>query len=195
MVKILAVNNYPTTERFERLRRCLEENGAKVTALDWSESSASKFDSYDGVALSGAPDMLSEARTQAKFASEIEAMRESRVPILGVCFGHQMIAHAFGSRVMEDSEHILKFVRTEFISDDPIFQGLPNPSMLLESRHEIVEGLPESFRLLAKSETSKIAAMKHKRLPLYGVQFHPERYTSENPDGFKFVGNFVGMLR
>ncbi len=192
---MLAVNNYPTLERFERLRRCLAENGAEVTSIDWGESSASRFNEFDGVALSGAPDMLSKPETQLKFTSEVNAIVESKVPILGVCFGHQMMAHAFGSKVIEDNEHILKFVKTEVLADDPLFEGLARSLSLLESRHEIVESVPEEFRLLANSETSKIAAMKHSKRPLYGVQFHPERYTSENPDGFKVVGNFVRMLR
>ncbi|MDA4124975.1 MAG: gamma-glutamyl-gamma-aminobutyrate hydrolase family protein [Thaumarchaeota archaeon] len=195
MVKVLAVNNYPTLERFERLRRSLSDNGAQVTSIDWSESSATKFDQFDGVALSGAPDMLSKESTQVKFRGEVEAILKTLVPVLGVCFGHQMMAHAFGSRVIEDTEHVLEFVKTEPIVEDPIFEGLSSPAMLMESRHEIVESLPDSFRLLASSETSRIAAMKHSKRPLYGVQFHPERYTSESPDGFRVVGNFVRMLR
>lgn len=195
LIKVLAVNNYPTPERFERLRRCLEENGAEVTPIDWSESSASRFDEFDGVALSGAPDMLSKESTQAKFQAEVDAILRTKVPVLGVCFGHQMMAHAFGSRVIEDGEHVLRFVKTEPVVKDPIFDGISSPAMLLESRHEIVEALPESFQLLATSETSRIAAMKHSKRPLYGVQFHPERYTSESPDGFRVVGNFVRMLR
>ncbi len=195
LVKVLAVNNYPTLERFEKLRRSLEQNGATVSTLDWSESSDSVFDGFDGVALSGAPDMLSKPATQAKFHREVEAIVGTEVPLLGVCFGHQMMAQAFGSKVVEDSEHVLKFVKTEILTDDPLFEGLPDSPLLLESRHEIVESLPEGFQLLAKSETSEIAAMKHSRRLLYGVQFHPERYTAENPDGYKVVGNFVRMLR
>ena len=66
--------------------------------------------------------------------------------------------------------------------------------MLLESRHEVVSALPEGFRLLAKSETSPIAAMRHESRPLYGIQFHAERYTEENPAGRAVIGNFVALL-
>ncbi len=195
MAKVLAVNNYPTTERFERLRKCLTENGAEVTSLDWRQCSVSKFNSFDGVALSGAPDMLSKESTQLKFRGEIDSIVDAEVPLLGVCFGHQMMAHAFGSKVVEHGEHVLKFVRTEVLVRDALFEGLPRPAMLLESRHEIVNSLPSGFSLLARSETSEIAAMKHVNRPIYGVQFHPERYTSENPDGKRVVGNFVRLLR
>ncbi len=195
MAKVLVVNNYPTTERFERLRKCLAENGAEVTSIDWTQCSVSKFNSFDGVALSGSPDMLSKESTQLKFGAEIEAIVDAEVPVLGVCFGHQMMAHAFGSKVVEDGEHVLKFVKTEVLVRDGLFEGLPRPAMLLESRHEIVDPLPSGFRLLARSETSEVVAMKHEKRSLYGVQFHPERYTSENPDGKRIVGNFVRLVR
>jgi GMP synthase (glutamine-hydrolysing) len=193
--KVLTVNNYPTAERFERLRACAEDNGASVAAIDWNELSPRAFGSYDGVILSGSPDMMSEEKTQAKFAAEIEAIRESTVPVLGVCFGHQMMAHAFGADVVKDGRHVLDMVRTDVLSDDPLFAGLPKSVMLLESRHEVVKALPHEFRLLAKSATSRIATMKHETRPLYGVQFHPERYTKVNPDGNLVVRNFLSLLR
>jgi GMP synthase (glutamine-hydrolysing) len=195
LVKVLAVNNYPTTERFERLRMCLAGNGAEVSTAEWDEVVASKFNEFDGVALSGAPDMMSEERTQRKFKAEIDAIRDARVPILGVCFGHQMMAHAFGSGVVKDNENVLRFVRTTVVESDPLFSGLPREMMLLESRHELVQVLPAGFRLLARSESSPIAAMKHESRPLYGIQFHAERYTRRNPAGNEVVGNFVNLLR
>jgi GMP synthase (glutamine-hydrolysing) len=195
MPSVLAVNNYPTRERFERLEKCLKDNGAAVTSVDWGRVSSSLFSSYDGVALSGSPDMMSEERVQAKFHKEIDCVRDARSPILGVCFGHQMMAHAFGAEVVKDGRHVLEMVKTSVLVDDPLFASLPRTLMLLESRHEIVKSLPAGFRLLASSDTSEIATMKHPTLPLYGVQFHPERYTRENPDGMAVVGNFVRLLK
>jgi GMP synthase (glutamine-hydrolysing) A subunit len=194
LVRVLAVNNYPSRERFERLEKCVASNGAEVTSVDWSEVSTHMFDSYDGVVLSGSPDMMSEPKVQSKFSAEVEAMRETKSPVLGVCFGHQMMAHAFGSEVVKDSQPVLAMVPTSVLADDPLFKGLPKSLMLLESRHEVVKSLPDGFRLLASSSTSRLATMKHARLPLYGVQFHPERFTSEHPDGNHVVRNFVRLL-
>ncbi len=194
LVRVLAVNNYPTRERFERLESCLRGNGAEVTSASWSEVSARLFDSYDGVALSGSPDMMSEPRIHAKYEKEISALVDTKAPVLGVCFGHQMIAHAFGSEVVKDGKHVLRMVKTTVLADDGLFLGLPRSTMLLESRYEVVKSIPKGFRLLARSETSKIAAMRHASRPLYGVQFHPERYTKENPDGNAVVANFVRLV-
>ena len=195
LVTILAVNNYPTRERFERLARSLTDNGATVASIEWDQASAERFNSHDGVVLSGSPDMMSEAETQVKFAAEIDGIRDSDTPVLGVCFGHQMIAHAFGAEVVKDGKHVLEMVETRVLKEDPLFIGLPRSLMLLESRHEVVKSLPKGFRLLATSDASRIATMKHKTRPLYGVQFHPERYTRENPDGKRVIGNFVRLLR
>lgn len=194
MTRVLAVNNYPTLERFEKLRNSLQDNGAKVTAIGWKDASAAKFNKFDGVALSGSPDMLSKPTVQKKYKGEIDAITDAKVPILGVCYGHQLIGLAFGSRVVEDRQHVLDFVRTRILADSPLFSGLSRSTMLLESRHEVVQALPPGFELLARSETSQIAAMKHRTLPIYGIQSHPERYSSENPDGFKVMGNFVHSI-
>lgn len=195
MTSVLVVNNYPARDRVIRLERCVEGNGTEVTSLDWSRATAGRFDSYDGVVLSGSPDMMTEAKTRKKFEKEAEAIRGSKVPLLGVCFGHQLIAEAFGSKVVRDGRRVLEMVKTSVIADDPLFDGLPKTLTLLESRHEVVSALPPGFSLLAKSERSAIATMKHFDRALYGVQFHPERYTAENPDGNRVVSNFVSLLK
>jgi GMP synthase (glutamine-hydrolysing) len=138
--------------------------------------------------------MLSSEVAQRKYEAELEAIRGSEVPVLGVCFGHQLLAIAFGSRVVPDARTVVRFVRTDVVAEDPIFWSLPVGFMLTESRSEIVESLPSGFKLLARSETSPIAAMRHRARPFYGVQSHPERYTSKNPAGRTVVGNFVRLL-
>ena len=195
MVRVLVVNNYPSRDRVVTLEKCLKENGAEVDPLALERVSAAKFDSSDGVVLSGSPAMLSEARTRSKFQQEVDAVLDSGSPILGVCFGHQLLARAFGAEVVRDSRHVLEMVKTTVIRDDPLFAGLPKSLTLLESRHEIVRSLPEGFTLLARSDTSEIATMRHPTRLLYGVQFHHERYTRENPDGSRVVGNFLRLLK
>lgn len=195
MPRVLVVNNYPSRERVARLEKCVERNGATVAALEWKDASATKFDSYDGVVLSGSPEMMSEPKTRAKFEGVARAIRDSSVPILGICFGHQLMAHAYGAEVVKDRRPVLGMVATTVVKSGGLFGGLPRSLTLLESRYEVVKSLPVGFSLLAKSTTSAIAAMKLRGRLTYGVQFHPERFTIEHPDGNKVVGNFTGMLR
>ncbi len=195
MTRVLVVNNYPAKERAGKLEECFEGNGATVTAIEWHESSAAKFDSFDGVALSGSPEMMTDPETRAKFRVEAQAILDSRAPILGICFGHQLMAHAFGAEVVKDKRHVLEMVNTTVLGDDPLFEGLSRSLVLFESRYEVVKSVPEGFTLLARSDTSAVAAMKHRRRALYGVQFHPERFAADNPDGDKVVANFIGLLK
>jgi GMP synthase (glutamine-hydrolysing) len=194
-LKVLAVNNYPASERFRRVTAALADAGAQVSSVDWSRSSARKFDLYDGVVLSGSPDMLSQAKVQSKYRPEMDAIIESTVPVLGICFGHQTMAVAFGSKVVRDKKPVQRYVETTVLKPEELFDGLPRKMSLVESRHEIVESLPEGFELLARSTTTPIAAMKHRKRPLFGVQFHPERYSRVKPDGRAVVHNFVRLLK
>lgn len=189
------MNNYPARERSDKLAECLRENGADVTTIEWGEASASKFGEFDAAVLSGSPAMWTDETTLAEFGSEVRALMDSQVPALGICFGHQLIARAFGAEVVRDTREVREMVRTSVLVDDPLFRGLPRSLVLRESRLEVVKSLPAGFSLLARSDTSAIAAMKHPSRLVYGVQFHPEVYTEEHPEGKSVVGNFLGLLR
>ena len=173
------------------LERSLSSNGASVEVLLHSGSSADLFDRFDGVVLSGSSAMLSGQGSQSAFREEVEAVRSSRVPILGVCFGHQLIGLAYGSKVVRAPRPTKRYVETQVLVGDGPFSGLPRTLSVYESHHELVEPLPAGFILLARSETSPVAAMRHRRLPIFGVQFHPERNGPKNPDGDAFIRNFV----
>jgi len=194
MRRLLAINNYPSEDRFDRLRASLTANGAKVSVAGLKDCSASRFNGYDGVVLSGSPDMLSEPRIQEKYSVEIEAIRETKVPLLGICFGLQLIGCAFGSKVVKNGPMIKEYVDTQVLRPDPLFFGLPSTIRVFESHEEVVEPLPEKFVLLAKSPSSPVAAARHSSLSIRGLQFHPERNSAAAPDGNTIVANFVKGL-
>ena len=196
MLKLLLVNNYDAShrERALTLKASLARRGSRVEVTDWNLLSAAKLREYDGVVLSGSYDMLSQSMTQAKFAKEIAAMKDSGGPVLGVCFGHQLLGHAFGSRVVKAAAPAQGYRDAEVLRYDPLFRGLPASIGVYESHHEVVESLPTGFAHLARSSTAEICAMKHCRLPVYGVQFHPERHSLEKPDGDVIIANFVQGL-
>jgi GMP synthase (glutamine-hydrolysing) len=194
--KLLLVNNYDAShrERALTLKASLARRGGRVEVIDWNLLTAAKLREYDGAVLSGSYDMLSRAMTQAKFAREIDAIKDNDGPLLGVCFGHQLLGHAFGSRVVRAAAPAKGYRDAEVLRHDPLFRGLPDSIGVYESHYEVVESLPTRFAHLARSSTAEICAMKHSRLPVYGVQFHPERYSLEKPDGDVITANFIECL-
>ena len=195
MLKLLLVNNYDASnrERMLTLKASLARGG-RVEVTDWNLVTSEKLREYDGVILSGSYDMLSSATTQAKFAREIDAMKDHGGPALGVCFGHQLLGHAFGSRVVRAANPAKGYRDAEVLRHDLLFRGLPHSIGVYESHREEVDSLPTGFAHLARSSTAEICAMKHSRLPIYGVQFHPEHYSLEKPDGEVILANFVEHL-
>ena len=195
MLKLLLVNNYDAAnrERMLTLKASLARGG-RVEVTDWNLVTSEKLREYDGVILSGSYDMLSSAKTQAKFAREIDAVKDHGGPALGVCFGHQLLGHAFGSRVVRAANPAKGYRDAEVLRRDTLFRGLPHSIGVYESHREEVESLPAGFAHLARSSTAEICAMKHSGLPIYGVQFHPERYSLEKPDGEVILANFVEHL-
>ncbi len=99
-----------------------------------------------------------------------------RIPILGVCLGHQCIGAAFGARIV--SAKRLMHGKTSEITHDGrgVFKGLPNPFEAMRYHSLAVEegSLPESFEVTARAEDGEVMGIRHRELPIEGVQFHPE---------------------
>jgi len=120
--------------------------------------------------------------------------KEFRKPLLGVCLGHQLIGYLSGAEVIR-AKNIMhgKTSMINFISD-PIFSGLKNPfkAMRYHSLCLNKKDFPEDLIILAKSiDDDTIMALKHKEIPIYGVQFHPESIMT--PSGQKILKNFLAL--
>jgi len=173
------------------LKASLVRSGSRVDVTDELGATSEMFQRFDGVVLSGSYAMLSEAKTRRQFSGELEAVRGARIPTLGVCFGHQLLGLAFGSRVVRSKRPARGYSTAQVLEGDTIFRGLPPRIVVYESHYEVVDSLPKGFLHLARSTTSEICAMKHPKLPIFGVQFHPERNSQERPDGKAIIANFV----
>lgn len=119
-----------------------------------------------------------------------------KMPILGVCLGHQVIGHVFGAQVVQAPSII--HGKTDCIchEDDPIFKNIPSTFTATRYHSLVVEGLENTTQLtpLGYSDTDHVLmAMKHHEHPVYGVQFHPESYASQY--GMELAQNFVDLYQ
>jgi GMP synthase (glutamine-hydrolysing) len=141
--------------------------------------------------------------TDDSLAGVFDVIHKAEQPVLGVCGGHQQIALSFGSTLgimnrIEPGEGYEGAVKVRGFYDvetnvEGIFARLPRKVSVWQSHYEEVKELPENFELTASSETCRIEAMRHKTRPLFSVQFHPELFDEEHPQGRRILENFLAL--
>ncbi len=127
----------------------------------------------------------------AGISGEVIRAFAGRVPILGVCLGHQALAHVFGGRVRRAERPM--HGKTSRVTHDGRgwLSGLPSPFEAMRYHSLVVdeERLPAELIVTARSENGEIMGLRHARFAMEGVQFHPESYRT--PDGPKILENFL----
>jgi len=168
----------------------LGELGAEVTvrrndALTVDEALAMR---PDGIVISPGPCDPDRAGICLELVQ-----RAGRMPILGVCLGHQTIGQAYGGRVIRAPEPMHGKLSRMQHDGTGLFAGLPSPFTATRYHSLIVErqGLPEALRVTAETEDGLIMGLAHRELPVHGVQFHPESIVSEW--GHNILGNFLAV--
>jgi len=136
-------------------------------------------------------------------AGVFDVIKHASQPILGVCGGHQQIAIAHGAEVglmgrLEPGEGYEGAKRERgFLPIDNtgegLFKGLPAQVTVWHNHCDVVKQLPNGFRATASNETCQIQAMQEKGRRVYGVQFHPELFDGEHPEGRLIVENFLAL--
>lgn len=126
----------------------------------------------------------------------VDAVRHfsGRIPILGVCLGHQAIQEAFGGRIVH-AKHLMHGKSSEIIlKKAPLFSGLPERIKVGRYHSLIVDrmSMPDCLEILAEDEEGQIMAFRHKEHPTYGVQFHPESILTHS--GMRILENFCGQI-
>ncbi len=121
----------------------------------------------------------------------IAAAAESRTPLFGVCLGHQAIGQAFGGKVTRARETVHGKVATIRHSGEDVFQGLPNPFQATRYHSLTVDrdSLPDCLEITADVDDGTVMGLRHRDLPIHGVQFHPESIASEH--GHALLRNFL----
>lgn len=125
----------------------------------------------------------------------IAAAARDRVPLLGVCLGHQAIGQAFGGHVVRAPEPMHGKVSLVAHGGQGLMRGLPSPFKATRYHSLIVDRatLPDTLEVTAALDDGMIMALAHKSLPIHGVQFHPESIASEH--GHKILDNFLDVAR
>jgi len=127
----------------------------------------------------------------------VEAIRHfaGRVPILGVCLGHQSIGAAFGGKVVRSSTLMHGKTSPIHHNGTGLFRGLPNPFEATRYHSLVVErsSLPDCLEMTAWVEEGEIMGLAHRELPVWGVQFHPESILTVG--GMELLRNFLEMTR
>ena len=131
--------------------------------------------------------------TPAKAGISVEVIKcfSGKVPVLGVCLGHQSVGAAFGGEIIKAGK--LMHGKTSEVRHDgkTLFKGLPNP-FTATRYHSLVlnrKTLPDCFEITAESDDNEIMGIRHKDLPVEGVQFHPESILT--PNGKGLLKNFI----
>jgi len=124
-----------------------------------------------------------------------KAAAQAKIPLIGVCLGHQAIGQAFGGKVVRCDEIMHGKMGTMHHGGTSLFAGLPSPFQATRYHSLVVEraSLPDCLEVTAWLENGTIMGLKHCDLPIHGVQFHPESIASEH--GHKMLGNFLQEIR
>jgi anthranilate synthase component II len=188
---ILLIDNYDSFTY--NLVHYLQELGAEVhvernDALTATEALALK---PQGILISPGP---SDPDHAGICLDLIRMAGEQRLPLLGVCLGHQSLGQVFGGKVVRAPHPVHGKTSPIHHTSHGVFSGLPSPFNATRYHSLVVERatLPDCLKVTAKTEDGLIMGLEHKTLPLHGVQFHPESIASEH--GHDLLRNFLNLL-
>ncbi len=168
-------------------RRIRELNVYSVIVSPFEENLENIVNSEDirGIILSGGPSSVYD-----DFSPKIPLeILSSGKPILGICYGLQLIAHILGGEVSKSKKREYGFALFKVIKNSELFDGVEREFQVWMSHGDYVEKLPEGFVSTGETESTPFASIENRNLKIYGVQFHPEVYHTKN--GKKIIKNFI----
>lgn len=184
-VRTLLVDNYDSFT-YNLYQLLGEVNGQPPVVVrndvDWS---ALHLGDYDNIVVSPGPGRPDRERD---FGVGTRAIRDSGLPVLGVCLGHQGMAALFGGTVGHAPEPMHGRLSRIRHSGEDLFAGLPSPFSVVRYHSLTVTGLPDELEGVAWTEDGILMGLRHRTRPLWGVQFHPESIASEY--GRELLANF-----
>ena len=138
-----------------------------------------------GIILSGGPQSVYE-----EGAPKVDQkLLEGRIPILGICYGHQLIAYLSGGKVRRSRTQEYGITEVSVLKPEGILRGLGPKEKVWMSHGDAVIEIPKDYEILAETHNCPVAAMRHRTKPIYGLQWHPE--VSHTNKGREMLWNFV----
>jgi anthranilate synthase/aminodeoxychorismate synthase-like glutamine amidotransferase len=190
MTRLLLVDNYDSFTY--NLAHALATAGARVEVRRNDAVDLQAALSHDGIVLSPGPGHPAVARDVGACDQILRAAPD--LPLLGVCLGMQAMGHVAGARVVRAPHPVHGQASAVDLEPDPLWEGLP-PRILAGRYHSLAveeAGLPKEWAPIARGD-GLLMAMRHRRRPWWGVQFHPESILT--PQGPRILANFVAQVR
>lgn len=130
---------------------------------------------------------------EAGISNDVVLAFAGKVPILGVCLGHQCIGYAFGGKIVRARRLMHGKISTIYHDGRTIYEGLPNPFVAVRYHSLAIEreALPDCLEITAESEDGEIMGVRHKQMKIEGVQFHPESILTDV--GMDLLRNFLKL--
>jgi len=188
--RVLVVDNYDSFTY--NLVQELAELGAEPTVVRndaWSLAQVREF-SPEGIVISPGPG-TPEKPSDVGISNDLIRELGPTTPLLGVCLGHQCIGYVFGGRIVRAPELVHGKTSQIYHRGEGILDGLPIPFEATRYHSLVVErsSLPHELKVTAETGDELVMAVRHRSLPIEGVQFHPESVLT--PDGMQILRNFL----
>jgi len=161
----------------------------KITVIDWEKFKSHNLENYDLIVLSGGHP-YSITHHPNLFKQEIEIVKSTTIPVLGICLGFEIIVYSFGGTLKELLRREKGILEIKAEKEDPIFGDI-RIIEVFENHRWIAKKLPYELIALARSKDG-VEVVKHKDRLIYGFQFHPEIVVDKND--LRIFNNFLKLV-
>jgi GMP synthase (glutamine-hydrolysing) len=190
-VVLAVVNN--RTHFLAEMEEALGVIGVEYELIDGGALlTVERLGAYSGFILTGGPVHVYEPEQLVSVCADTQVLKLATVPVLGICLGHQLIAHHYGALIEPMAQSVDRVETIEIVRDDPVFEGVVGPFRARVAHDDAVVGIAPPLIGLARSAIGEYEVIGHLHRPVYGLQFHPEVSTAP---GLTILRNFVALCQ